>query len=177
VTLAGAAQAPFSHQEALAGTKGACQPCHAAMLKSEAIPERESRPVKRVKFSHALHLKLGNVDPVIGEAVAKGLYLSQHPHTRDVNPNQCQGCHRGLASAETALTKANYPHMADCLVCHNKIDVPFSCEQCHSEPPAKLQPANHTAGFIDRHTAKDSGLDKSECASCHGKKFTCLGCH
>ncbi len=71
---------------------------------------------------------------------------------------------------------ANMPQMADCLVCHNKIDNPFSCEFCHAKN-ANLKPANHSADFLDTHTAGKLKLDKTTCAVCHGRKFTCLGCH
>ena len=66
--------------------------------------------------------------------------------------------------------------VADCLVCHNKIDPPFSCEKCHNNVPA-LVPANHSPDFLDKHNRLKDALDKSDCASCHGRRFTCLGCH
>ena len=74
------------------------------------------------------------------------------------------------------VSSVNMPQMADCLVCHNKVDPPFSCEFCHPAS-AKLKPANHTADFLDTHTKKNAGLDFPSCAVCHGRKFTCLGCH
>ena len=69
-----------------------------------------------------------------------------------------------------------YMQAADCLVCHNQVDPPDSCEFCHPRG-AQLKPANHVPGFLDSHTNKNSGLDLQTCAVCHGRKFTCLGCH
>ena len=66
--------------------------------------------------------------------------------------------------------------MADCLVCHNKVDPPFSCGFCHVEG-ANLKPASHAANFLESHSRKDANLDLKTCAVCHGRKFTCLGCH
>ena len=129
------------------------------------------------EFSHKKHLKLGNVAPVIAAAIDKGTYLGRgdqiRKHLNSSNP--CAACHRGLDESD-AVSKANMPQMADCLVCHNKIDPPDSCQFCHPKN-AKLKPVNHTPDFLDTHTRKNSGLDMQSCAVCHGRKFTCLGCH
>ena len=76
----------------------------------------------------------------------------------------------------SALQAANMPQMADCIVCHNTIDPPDSCAFCHPKG-AQLKPASHVAGFLDTHTNKNQNLDLKSCAVCHGKTFTCLGCH
>ena len=171
----------INHEEALRATKGSCQPCHRPILTSQEISDRPDRPAKRVKFPHELHLKLGNIiAPAIAKAIDSKQYLSPNPTHRphlDNVTNLCAACHRQMTTATETTAKSHYPHMSDCLVCHNKIDAPFSCKTCHFEDAKSLQPANHTSGFIDRHTNKNSGLDKSECASCHGRQFTCLGCH
>jgi hypothetical protein len=129
------------------------------------------------EFSHKKHLKLGNIAPVIAAAIDKGTYLGRgdriRPHLNSGNP--CTACHRGLEDSD-AVGNANMPQMADCLVCHNQIDPPDSCAFCHPKD-AQLKPANHVAGFLDTHTNKKSGLDLESCAVCHGRKFTCLGCH
>jgi len=128
------------------------------------------------EFSHAKHLKLGNVAPVIASAIDKGTYLG--PDGAKIRPllnssNPCIACHRGLDSSD-AVSRANMPQMADCLVCHNQIDLPDSCAFCHPKG-AQLKPASHVPGFLDSHPK--SGLDFATCAVCHGRKFTCLGCH
>jgi len=66
--------------------------------------------------------------------------------------------------------------MADCLVCHNDIDPPYSCEFCHAKEAA-LKPASHAPDFLDTHTTGKLNLDKTTCAVCHGRRFHCLGCH
>lgn len=128
-------------------------------------------------FSHKKHLALGNVAPVIAAAIDKGTYLGNGKEIRKYldSSNPCMACHRGLDDSEK-ISAANRPQMADCLVCHNKIDPPDSCAFCHVAG-AKLTPANHVGEFIDTHTRKDSGLDYASCAICHGRKFSCLGCH
>jgi len=130
------------------------------------------------EFSHAKHLKLGNVGPVIAAAIDKGTYLGLdgariRPLLNSANP--CVACHRGLEESD-AVSQANMPQMADCLVCHNQIDPPDSCAFCHPKT-AQLKPASHVPGFLDTHSNKKSGLDMQSCAVCHGRKFTCLGCH
>lgn len=66
--------------------------------------------------------------------------------------------------------------MADCLVCHSKIDAPFSCEFCHARN-ANLKPSSHTPDYLDTHTRKNALPDKASCVICHGRRFACLGCH
>jgi len=149
----------------------ACLLPPAASLLCAAVP-----PLK--EFSHAKHLKLGNIAPVIAQAIDKGTYLGRNgtairPFLNSTNP--CAACHRALENSDQ-VTSANMPAMADCLVCHNTISPPDTCEFCHPKD-AHLQPANHVPGFLDTHTNKKSGLDLLTCAVCHGRKFTCLGCH
>jgi hypothetical protein len=130
------------------------------------------------EFSHAKHLKLGNIAPVIAVAIDKGTYLGRDgAKIRALlnSSNPCVACHRGLDESDS-VSAANMPQMADCLVCHNQISPPDSCEFCHPKD-AQLKPANHVPGFLDSHTNKKSGLDLQSCAVCHARKFTCLGCH
>jgi hypothetical protein len=186
--------APFSHKVHLE-LKLECAGCHVAAATSTK-PDDNLLPLKTactgchqdvqipvptttrvVHFSHAQHLKMGNVAPLIAAAIDKKTYLQpprdirRHLDTR----NACEACHRGLEESD-AVSAANMPQMADCLVCHSQIDNPFSCEKCHAKD-ANLKPANHTADFLDTHTSGKLGLDKTTCAVCHGRRFRCLGCH
>ncbi len=74
------------------------------------------------------------------------------------------------------MTRAALPQMADCLVCHTQIEAPFTCEDCHADV-AQLKPASHVPHFMDLHSKVNMHLDKSTCALCHGRTFTCMGCH
>ena len=179
---AAAAAQDFSHKEALAGAKGSCQPCHAAVLKLTEV-SRKGRPVKWIRFNHELHLKLGNPAPVLLKAIETKAYIPGlgaepaliQPHLEKALV-ACTACHRGMTGVTGKLARENYPHMSDCLVCHNRIDNPFSCEKCHVEDAKELRPASHRVnGFADGHSSKS--VAKAECAVCHGRKFTCLGCH
>ena len=152
------------------------------MLKSVAVSEKADRPVRHVKFSHELHLKLPPVAPVLSKAIDAGDYIAGlGSDPARLKPllagagNQCEGCHRGMAAA-VSVGKLNYPHMSDCLVCHNEIENPFSCEKCHTGEARALRPASHVdRDFADGHSKKT--VSKQECAVCHGRKFSCLGCH
>lgn len=149
-----------------------CKPCH------DEVSIKRPAAVALKNFNHALHLKLGNVAPVLAAAIDANNYLSKPPPDlrRQLNTaNACVACHRGLEESD-AVSKAAYPLMADCLVCHSKIDPPFSCEKCH-EPGPHLKPDDHTPDFLDTHNSGKLKLDKPSCAVCHGRKFTCLGCH
>jgi hypothetical protein len=166
------AQASISARDDLLPEREVCLPCH----KDVPMPPHPQRSGV-AKFNHRLHLQMGNVAPVIAAAIDGKTYLSPpgdlRRHLAAANP--CQACHRGLGESDE-VTLAALPRMADCLVCHNQIDYPVSCEKCH-EKGANLKPANHTRDFLDAHTSGKIGLDKTTCAVCHGRRFTCLGCH
>ncbi|HTM51538.1 MAG TPA: cytochrome c3 family protein [Bryobacteraceae bacterium] len=201
VLMASAAAAqnprPFSHELHLklpAGLK--CASCHAAVASSTRLEDNnlpaagvcrgchrqdmrigQPKPTILSRFNHQKHVAMGNLAPVIRSAIDSGSYLSKPGEIRRHldTANACAACHRGMEQS-AAPARSDFPQMADCLVCHNQIDAPFSCELCHAKGP-ELKPANHTADFHDSHSRKNSGLDKSTCAVCHGRKFTCLGCH
>jgi predicted CXXCH cytochrome family protein len=185
---------PFSHKLHLA-LRLECATCHAAAT-SSAKPSDNLLPAKTVclqchedaevpappttrvvSFSHARHLKMGNLAPLLAAAIDKRTYL-QPPgdirrHLDTQNP--CQACHRGLQESGQ-VTNAAMPQMADCLVCHTEIDNPFSCEKCHAKD-APLKPASHLGSFLSDHSSGKLNLDKASCVVCHGRNFRCLGCH
>ncbi|MBS1825223.1 MAG: hypothetical protein JST93_07870 [Acidobacteria bacterium] len=156
-------------EDNLLPTTDACRPCH------ESAQIKQPSKTRLAKFDHFFHSKFGNIAPAIATAIKTNTYLGDATkRTEHLNTaNACAACHRGIESSVSAATKTHYPEMADCLVCHNRIDPPFSCETCHGNDNA-LKPATHTARYIDTHTTKG---EKLGCASCHGKRFTCQGCH
>jgi len=198
--LAGAAACqntrPFSHELHLKlPAKFTCVSCHSSVQTSTRLEDNNLPPAtvclgchKEVnikprapgllaRFNHQKHLALGNIGPVIRGAIDSKSYLSPVGDIRRHldSANACAACHRGMEES-TAIAKTDFPQMADCLVCHSKVDPPFSCTFCHVKGAA-LKPANHTPDFIDAHHRKNVMLDKASCAVCHGRKFTCLGCH
>jgi len=195
VGVAAAQGAPFPHRIHLAA-KLECSACHAAALTSTRVddnllPKPEvclkchktadigAPPATRLaRFNHQLHLKFGNLAPAIAAAIDGKKYLTTpavglRAYLNTTNP--CGACHRGLEVSDRPDRSA-LPQMADCLVCHNQIDPPYSCEFCHLKDAA-LKPANHTPDFLDTHTTGKLGLDETSCAVCHGRHFRCLGCH
>ncbi len=188
--------APFSHKVHL-GLDLQCTTCHTAAAAStkasdnllpaktvclqcheDAQIQIPAPPQTRVAFfSHAQHLKMGNLAPTIAAAIDKKTYLQpagdirRHLNTQ----NACEACHRGLHESDQ-VTPAAMPQMADCLVCHTEIDNPFSCEKCHAKNAA-LKPASHVPSYLSDHTSGKLNLDKASCVVCHGRNFRCLGCH
>lgn len=162
-------------EDNLLPTRQACQGCH----DNVEIPAPPA--TKLTKFSHALHLGMGNVAPFLAAAIDHKTYFQTpgadlpwiRSHLNSGNP--CEACHRGLEESDR-VAPVNLPQMPDCLVCHAKIEAPFSCWDCHSQE-ANLKPANHTANFMDTHSSGKLALDKSTCALCHGRTFRCMGCH
>lgn len=191
-TAAGAA--PFSHRQHLK-LKLDCVTCHSTAATSARagdnnLPARQAcltchqdatikTPAVTLisRFSHQQHLKFGNIAPLIRAAIDRKQYLSPPGDTRRHlnSTNSCTACHRGLEESDS-VSHAAFPQMADCLVCHTKIDPPFSCPTCHVAG-AQLKPATHTPDYVDRHSSGKANLDKASCAVCHGRRFTCLGCH
>jgi hypothetical protein len=154
-------------------------PNHAVCRECHQQPPAIKAPVKTIvtRFSHAQHTKLGNVAPVIAAAIDSKEYLSlpaAEIRRQLDTKNACAACHHGIESSE-AVSKVNLPQMADCLVCHSKVDPPFSCEQCHAPGPHLRPASHHTQGFADAHSSPK--MEKVGCAVCHGRKFMCLGCH
>jgi hypothetical protein len=157
-------------------THGTAQTSAAVQVSASGRPAHPDwQPLKA--FSHKKHLALGNIAPVIARAIDKGTYLSPPGNLRGQlnTTNPCEACHRGLGQSDQ-ITRANMPQMADCLVCHDQVDPPFSCSFCHTSE-AKLKPATHTPDFLDSHPKSLASLGKETCDVCHGRKFRCLGCH
>ena len=178
-----------------------CVSCHAAAASSTKVqdnllPAREvclechddaeipTPPATNLThFSHALHLKIGDVAPFLAAAIDHKNYLrtpgDQTPWIRNRlgTRDPCQACHRGLEESDR-VTRAALPQMADCLVCHTVIEAPFSCWDCHALD-AELRPASHTEipHFMDAHSSGKVQLDKATCTLCHGRNFRCMGCH
>lgn len=187
---------PFSHELHLKlPQKLACVACHVSVQTSTRVEDNnlppvavclgchksptvgKPRPTILAHFDHKKHLALGNVAPAIAAAIdAKTYFLPPAGLRRKLDTtNACGACHRDMEHS-TALARSDLPLMADCLVCHNKIDPPFSCEFCHAKSAA-LKPADHTPDFLDLHNHKNFKFDKESCDICHGRKFQCLGCH
>jgi hypothetical protein len=159
-------------QDNLLPAKEACQKCHAEVV----IPGSPTTIV--AKFNHSLHLRMGNIAPIIAAAIDHRGYLQPAGDIRQHlnSGNACQACHRGMAESEQ-VTRANLPQMADCLVCHTAIRPPFSCQDCHAKG-TELRPSSHLAAtFVDSHSSRTLFPDKTSCTVCHGRGFTCMGCH
>lgn len=158
-----------------------CESCHNGQTASaiDFAPLAERTPGERTfRFDHSFHLGLGEIAPLIAAAIDSGNYYGKPGDARRFldNASECSACHRGLEESIQVLAGAHMPQMADCIVCHTKIDNPFSCPECHVEG-ANLRPADHTREFIDTHSTGKAGLDKVSCQPCHGRDFGCMGCH
>ncbi|MEJ7605218.1 MAG: cytochrome c3 family protein, partial [Bryobacteraceae bacterium] len=137
--------APFSHKLHLK-LKLDCVTCHTAAPGSKALADnnlprpdvcrgchasstiKTPRTTNLSRFNHELHLKFGNIASLLARAIDTKAYLSDPGDLRRFlnSKNPCIACHRGLEESET-VTRAAHPQMADCLVCHSKVDPPFSC--------------------------------------------------
>src|SRR4051794_35161567 len=103
-------------QDDLLPSKQICNQCH----DTSAVPQRPpALPVPVVHFNHAVHLKMGNLAPLLAKAIDKGNYLQPSGDVRKhlSTTNACEACHRGLEQSDE-VTAAALPKMADCLVCH-----------------------------------------------------------
>ena len=190
---------PFSHKYHLTQVPQ-CESCHTAATTStkaddNLIPHESTcatchdevhiappRPTGVQKFNHAKHVEMGSIAPLIASAIKNKSYLGAHPATAAqlaAGKDACTGCHHGIAESENVpvdiATKSHFPAMADCLICHNKINPPDSCAKCHVATTPDFRPTSHDAAFSDNHATKN--ILKTECANCHGRKFTCKGCH
>lgn len=151
----------------------ACLRCHDQTYGDLARPEPP--PARTFRFSHRLHLGLGNLSPILAATIDGGAYLGDGAAVRPLlqGADRCGACHRGMARSDV-VSAANLPRMADCLVCHSRIAPPVSCAFCHTSE-AVLKPPSHAGPFTDRHSRPE--VAKTDCKICHGRKFTCMGCH
>lgn len=169
--------APKSTQAAddLLPPKQVCAGCHDASIG----PQRPPAPnVPVVHFSHAVHLKMGSVARFLAQAIDKGTHLQPSADARKQldTKNACQACHRGLEESDR-VTAAVHARMADCLVCHVKITPPWSCEDCHAKGAALKPDTHQRETFFDSHSKGAFRAERTTCAVCHGREFTCMGCH
>ncbi|HRJ17662.1 MAG TPA: hypothetical protein PLF84_01420 [Bryobacteraceae bacterium] len=190
-------QQPFSHKLHLKQVAG-CEPCHTNAAKSTKAEDnllpfetecvnchhdihiKEPRKTTVHQFNHELHQGV-NPGPIIAAAIKSKTWLGTAKEMpKAVNTsNACVACHHDIEESDAiteATGKAHYPRMADCLTCHNQINPPESCKTCH-DPGTKFRPADHTPEFVDSHAREGAIADKAACQSCHGRKFTCKGCH
>jgi len=196
--------ADFSHKAHLALNGLECTSCHSAAPKSATAKDNllpatticqnchdgnagpdvdlsaweAKQPAARTfEFNHEFHLAMGNVAPALAAAIDDGEYLG-YPRGERAHldtDNNCVACHRGLHESDKVDPSLHLPAMADCLVCHDQIDNPFTCEKCHGD--VNVLPPDHTRPFIDQHSTGKIGIDKVTCQPCHGRKFRCMGCH
>src|SRR5262249_9663506 len=77
-----------------------CPVCH----KNQQSAAPMQSPARDFRFDHQLHLRLGNLAPVIAAAIDQGNYLSPTPNIRKHlnGDNPCQACHRGLEETASA---------------------------------------------------------------------------
>ena len=68
--LAGALSAAVSHRIEMQKPRARCEDCHAATASSTASQGR-----RNLRFSHKLHLGMGNLAPLLRDAVDKKTYL------------------------------------------------------------------------------------------------------
>ncbi len=193
--------ADFSHKAHLVLKGLECASCHSAAPKSSTAKDNllpataiceschdggsapyvdwKGKPAapRTFEFNHEFHLAMGNVAPLIAAAIDDGKYLGYPRGERahlDTDTN-CIACHRGLHESDQVDSSLHLPAMSDCLVCHDQIDNPFTCEKCHGD--VDLRPADHTREFVDQHSTRKLGFDKVTCQPCHGREFRCMGCH
>ena len=150
-----------------------CTLCHVDPQRGQTFES----PQRLFHFDHEFHLLLGNFAPLLAAVIDGGSYLGTLENIRSYlnTDNACEACHRALHEVDFS-GPANLPQMADCLVCHNQIDPPFSCKLCHL-PGSSILPATHTSNYIDLHSSVGFEFDRDSCAICHGTNFTCMGCH
>ncbi len=158
-----------------------CGACHNGQTAPEVDVSHlaQAEPVERTyRFDHGFHLGLENPAPLIAAAIDSGNYYGKPGDARRFldGATGCTGCHRGLEESVAIDTPVHMPRMGDCIVCHTRVDNPFSCSECHVSG-ANLMPANHTRRFVDQHSTGRIQLDKPSCLPCHGRNFACMGCH
>jgi hypothetical protein len=166
-------------------TESSCLPCHEKRI------DRENRSQENCSFCHEDYGKASPRHVPSSEFPDARLKFSHAAHVR-FGDMMCLECHRGVDAADTA-TRQHLPTMRNCFRCHGGADpkAPTDCNTCHiTRPDGKLRThwpggwmnpkpwlhdMNHDADWIVRHrwVAADQG---DTCASCHRER-DCVECH
>lgn len=181
LTCHGAAAESADAADSLLPKGEICQACHtgdtAPEIDTAPLASRQ-QPARSYRFDHRFHLGLGNAAPLIANAIDSGNYFGKPGEARRFldTANACAACHRGLEESLAVASGRHLPQMGDCIVCHTEVDNPFTCRDCHHEG-VELVPADHTREFAELHSTGKLALDKASCLPCHGRNFSCMGCH
>ena len=137
-----------------------CASCHTSIATSTRAEDNNLPSPQVCRDCHdSVPIKQPRATPVA--------HFNHQLHTK---LRTCVQCHQ--------VTTANaFPAMSTCISCHTQVDIPDSCYKCHAKS-MRLTPADHIAEFIDTHSrVKHSPDQKQACEVCHGRTFTCAGCH
>ncbi len=121
-----------------------CTKCH---IGEEENWQALPRPQKTLRFNHKLHVGMKDI--------------------------KCQTCHRDIEKVDFA-TKKNLPEMQVCSQCHNNVQAPLECTNCHTST-LNLRPQDHTADYMVTHK-NVARFGEEECAVCHTDN-DCAECH
>ena len=150
-------EAPKSDRAAdrILPSKAACADCHDVKDRSDCEKCHKDmarlvdfkNPERVIDFPHRFHLeKLGMT---------------------------CVDCHIGMDQTDYA-SRVNWPGMEDCLACHNNLEAPFDCENCHPKVEV-IRPDTHRGDFILEHK-EHARSESMPCAKCHEENY-CEECH
>jgi len=175
------AQAPtdsliFSHKLHMEG--GAeCSACHA---KAETSAEPADNLLPDMDTCYNCHDKEAECTMCHTKPDEAGSYprytnhIALFPHSKHVGEKTpCTSCHAGIAD-KARVGKTHLPGMKKCSSCHNDLDKPDYCYDCHSRTE-KLKPADHTLDWRRGHGAVKLAA-KDNCQLCHSDN-SCLQCH
>jgi hypothetical protein len=121
-----------------------CLRCHTSQEKLEAL----ANPVRKYRFSHALHLEKTKLT--------------------------CLQCHKGIDQVDLGDGR-KIPPRESCNVCHNGSLVSQECQLCHLDE-VQVLPMNHTPDWPHEHMTQLRAGAEKDCAHCHQNR-ECQDCH
>lgn len=107
-----------------------------------------------------------HVEVVDGTLLARGIRM-RHSDVLAVG-YACTACHN-TAGHGSAVTRARYPEMAQCVMCHDGVQAAGDCETCHATDvgEATREPSDLYA---------KAPLETDSCRGCHPMQ-PCIDCH
>ena len=129
-------------------TSNACGTCH---LNASPAPQPKMTEFSP-KFSHLRHVQNAKLE--------------------------CAQCHANLDAPLTEGRTGHFPHMNDCMECHDQRGTENECATCHM-PQETLTPKDHALNWLNKHGAIASAEDETSCNQCHGRSqvVSCQSCH
>ncbi len=164
----------FNHADHVLELELDCEDCHSIMQNLEGqmgvIPDHENcsncHEVEDENKCGTCHLDPNNPVGIPSRSEYYRCFVFKDHENR-----RCDECHREIT---TKTVHPEIPHMTDCQKCHENLEGPLDCAECHGDD-IPLRADHKLASWIEDH-GLEASVGTADCASCHSQTV-CDECH